>query len=106
MIATIGDNISSLRNTTISIKCPTVGIPKPVVSWRKAGQVLILNERVAVDDEGTLTFISTKVEDRGLYTCVVKNRGAEESASSQINVVGQPMFSSLLSWYHFTYQSS
>ena len=86
---TIGDNITALPNTSISITCPASGVPTPLVTWRKDGLPIRTGRSVLVNSQGTLTIHSSKIEDKGLYTCMVKNGDGDDSSSSQVNVVGK-----------------
>ena len=86
---TVGDNITSLPNTTISIKCPASGVPRPVVSWTKDGEPVIDGKHITLTDQGTLIISSTKVEDNGRYKCTVKNRDGEDRASTQLNITSE-----------------
>ena len=88
---TIGDNITALPNTTISITCPASGVPTPLVTWNKDGLPIRTGKSVTIDSQGTLTIVSSTIEDKGLYTCTVKNDKGEDSSSSHVNVVGKTL---------------
>lgn len=86
---TVGDNITALLNTTITINCPASGTPTPLLTWSKDGRPIRAGENILVNARGTLTIRSSRIEDKGLYTCSVKNREGKDSSSSLVNVVGE-----------------
>ena len=86
---TVGDNITSLPNNTITIKCPAAGVPRPSFRWTKNGNDVILGDRISVSSEGTLIIRSTVMGDNGRYKCIVANKAGEDSDSSQLKIAGK-----------------
>jgi hemicentin len=86
---TIGDNITALTNTPISIDCPASGIPKPTITWRKDDQELSSGNEYLIHDNGTLVIERASAEDKGRYKCIATNINGEKSATSTVNVVGK-----------------
>lgn len=58
----------------MTIKCRSIGIPVPLISWRKNGKHI--NQRVltsSVDGLGTLTIRDASLSDQGSYSCLASN---------------------------------
>lgn len=88
-ILNVGDNITSLTNNTVRVKCPISGIPKPKVKWYRNGNEIQTGERYVIDSNETLTVIRLNKEDVGLFTCRVQNRFGKDSRTTSIDVVGE-----------------
>jgi hemicentin len=86
---TIGDNVTALTNTPISIDCPASGIPKPKITWRRNGEELSSKDGYVVYDNGTLQIKMASLKDKGKYTCFVKNGNGEANESSTVDVVSK-----------------
>jgi hypothetical protein len=86
---TVGDNITALTNTPISIDCPASGIPKPTITWRRNGQPIIAGDRFVVHENGTLSIKEANKGDKGRYTCTTENSEGEDSKSSNVGIVGK-----------------
>ena len=85
----VGDNFTALPNTTITITCPSSGIPPPKIMWYKNGQPVSIKGRISIDDSGSLTVAHTKHLDSGRFTCSVTNVAGEDSVTSVVKVVGK-----------------
>ena len=86
---TIGDNVTALTNTSITIQCPTSGVPTPTVTWTKDGQEIPSGDRYTVQDDGSLVISKTVEEDSARYTCTAESVAGKDSASSMVQVVGK-----------------
>ena len=86
---TIGDNVTALTNTSITIQCPTSGVPTPTVAWTKDGQEIPSGSRYTVQDDGSLLISEADEEDNARYTCSADNVAGKDSASSTVQVVGK-----------------
>jgi hemicentin len=86
---TIGDNITALTNTPISIDCPARGLPKPTITWRKDDQEMSSESGYLIHDNGTLVIEVASAGDKGRYTCVAKNIEGEDSKTSRVDVIGK-----------------
>ena len=84
-----GDNVTALTNTSITIQCPTSGIPKPTVSWTKDGQEILIGGRYRVKDDGSLLISEADEVDNARYTCTAGSVSGKDSASSTMQVVGK-----------------
>jgi hypothetical protein len=86
---TVGDNITALTGTEISIHCPATGIPKATTTWLKDGQTLRKGNRAVILSNGTLVIKNASLRERGRYTCTAKNVDGEDSKTSTVDVVGK-----------------
>ena len=86
---TTGDNVTALTNTSITIQCPTTGIPKPTVTWTKDGQQILSGGRYTIQDDGSLMISEADKEDTARYTCIADSVAGKDSASSVVQVVGK-----------------
>jgi len=84
-----GDNVTALTNTSITIQCPTSGIPKPTVTWTKDGQEILIGGRYKVKDDGSLLISEADEVDNARYTCTAGSVSGKDSASSTVQVVGK-----------------
>ena len=86
---TIGDNVTALTNTSITIQCPTSGVPTPTVTWTKDGQEIPSGSRYTVQDDGSLVISEADEDDNARYTCTSESVAGKDSASSTVQVVGK-----------------
>ena len=86
---TIGDNATALTNTSITIQCPTSGVPKPTVTWTKDGQELQSVSRYIVQDDSSLLITGADKVDNARYTCTAESLVGKDGASSILVVVGK-----------------
>ena len=85
----IGDNVTALTNTSITIQCPTSGVPTPTVTWTKDGEQITNDGRYTVQDDGSLLISEAGEEDNTRYTCTAGSVAGKGNASSTINIVGE-----------------
>ena len=86
---TIGDNVTALTNTSITIQCPTSGVPKPSVTWTRDGQEIPSGGRYTVQDDGSLVIREADEDDSARYTCTADSVAGKDSASSNVWVLGE-----------------
>ena len=89
IILTIGDNVTALTNTNITIQCPTSGVPTPTVTWTKDGQEITSGGRYTVQDDGSLLISEADEDDNAGYTCSADSVAGKDSASSTVKVAGK-----------------
>ena len=85
----IGDNVTVLSNTSITIQCPITGVPKPNVTWTKDSQEILISGKYTVRDDDSLVINETEEEDSGRYTCTAESVAGIDSAASILKVVGK-----------------
>ena len=85
----IGDNVTALTNTSITIQCPTSGVPTPTVTWTKDGEQITSDGRYTVQDDGSLLIKEADEQDSVRYTCSARGVAGKDSASSTVNIVGK-----------------
>jgi len=86
---TIGNNLTALTNTSITIQCPTSGVPTPTVTWTKDNQEIPNDGSYAVQDDGSLLISEADEQDSARYTCTASNVAGKGSASSTVTIVGK-----------------
>ena len=86
---TAGDNVTALTNTSITIQCPTTGVPKPTVTWTKDGQQLLSGGRYTIQDDGSLMISEADKEDNARYACIAESVAGKDRASSVVQVIGK-----------------
>ena len=96
---TIGDNVTAFTNTSITIQCPTSGVPLPTVTWTKDGQEISSVGRYKVKDDGSLVIGETGEDDNGQYTCTADSVAGKDNKSSMVQVIGKLMFMKNKTWY-------
>ena len=94
---TIADNVTALTNTSITIQCPTSGVPTPTVTWTKDGQDITNDGRYTVQDDGSLLISEALEEDSARYICTARNAAGKNSASSMVKIAGTSLFLQVLS---------
>lgn len=74
--------------------CPIEGVPEPCYRWLKDG--------AEIHSEGsrtkTLAFSRVIGSDKGLYTCVAKNRQGDQRASTLLEVINVPNKAGVYRW--------
>lgn len=85
----IGDNVTALTSTNITIQCRASGVPAPTVTWSKDGKALYSKGRYTVKDDGSLVITGTGHENSSRYTCTADSTAGTESASSTVRIVGK-----------------
>lgn len=88
VIMNIGDNVTAASNTTITIRCPVSGVPKPSVSWKMDDVQMTEGDRFSITDDSTLVIKRPEVEDSAKYTCSVQNKFGKDDISSHVTILG------------------
>eukprot|EP00066_Takifugu_rubripes_P016916 XP_011606182.1 PREDICTED: vascular endothelial growth factor receptor 1 isoform X1 [Takifugu rubripes] len=71
-------NVSS----SVTLTCPSEGIPTPEITWYKNGRALSQGSGIAIAEGGKLHIDRITGEDQGLYMCRATNeRGSAESCA-------------------------
>ena len=83
--------MTALTNTSITIQCPTTGVPKPSVTWTKDGQEIPTGGRYRVQDDGSLMIYEAGEEDNARYTCTADSAVGEDSSTSIVKIVGKKL---------------
>ena len=85
----IGDDVTALTNTNITIQCPTSGVPTPTVTWTKDGEQVPGDGRYTVQDDGSLLISGAVEEDSARFTCIADSIIDKDRASSKVQIVGK-----------------
>ena len=81
--------MTALTNTSITIQCPTSGVPTPTVTWKNDGQEIPSEARYTVQDDGSLLISEADEEVTSRYTCTADSVAGKDSASSTVQFVGK-----------------
>lgn len=85
---TIGQNLSTLIDTKLTINCTVKGVPVPKVTWTRGNETLPSDGRMIVKN-GTLVIVELETSDSGNYTCFSENPVGKASVSSTVTVAGK-----------------
>ena len=88
----IGDNVTALTNTSITIQCPTSGVPIPSVTWTKDDQSIPSGGRYTTKSDGSLLIVGSREDDSAKYTCTAISVAGEDSASSTVKIQSKASF--------------
>ena len=82
--------VKATVNTRTLLMCETLGLPDPVITWEKDGEIIPNNGlRYRMHRAGSLEFSAVKVEDSGDYKCTAKNEAGSESRTVRLDVQGE-----------------
>jgi len=87
--STIGDNVTALTDSDVTINCPAIGLPKPRFMWSKDGENISLGNKYYVLDNGALVIRKVSVDESGVYRCTVENVAGENNAVTLILALGK-----------------
>ena len=87
----IGQALSVLSGTKVSIECHVSGVPEPDVAWSRQDSNMDTDSRVFVKDS-VLTIANATKADTGVYLCKAVNLAGEVVASSMVNVTGKSVY--------------
>ena len=93
---TVGNNVTALTNTSVTIHCPTTGVPKPTVTWTKDGQEILSDDKHTMQGNGSLLISEVDEKDSARYTCIADSAAGKDSATSTVQVVGKIVLYMLL----------
>ena len=79
---------------TARLECrPPRGQPDPKVTWKMDGELMSMdNNRIHIDELGSLVISKARRADSGSYVCVASNKAAvRETPAMQLDVMGEWM---------------
>ena len=88
MTVNIGDNVTAASNTTITIRCPTSGVPTPAVTWQKDGVQIIEGDKFTVTNDHSLVINDADVKHSAKYSCIAQNKFGKDEVSSTARIIG------------------
>ncbi|KAJ8728639.1 hypothetical protein PYW07_006335 [Mythimna separata] len=74
-----------LGDLALRIPCKVDGVPPPVITWKKNGNTITLNEKYSIED-GALVIVKPAASDSSSYTCEAMNSMGSTSATFQATV--------------------
>ncbi|XP_022176362.1 Down syndrome cell adhesion molecule-like protein Dscam2 isoform X5 [Myzus persicae] len=90
MIASFDDSFVATYREDVRLKCLTVGVPAPEISWKVKGAPLESNDRIRQLPEGSLLIKSVTRTDAGEYSCFVENSFGKDKITHHIVVLAPP----------------
>ena len=84
----VGDNVTAASNTTITIRCPVSGVPKPSVTWQRNGIQITEGSRFSIGYDNTLVIKGAISPDSSKYTCTVQSEFGKDNTSSTVLIIG------------------
>uniref|UniRef100_A0A8C2UJN2 Hemicentin-1 n=1 Tax=Coturnix japonica TaxID=93934 RepID=A0A8C2UJN2_COTJA len=92
-IASGHTNITVTVNVQTTLPCEATGTPRPVVSWKKNGHLLSLDQNqntYRLLSSGSLVIISPTLDDTAVYECFVSNDAGEDQRAVELTVQVPP----------------
>ena len=86
---TIGDNVTALTNTSVTIRCHASGVPTPTVTWTKDGQKITSSGIYIVQADASLLIRESYEVGSARYVCTAKSVTGKVIASSTVQIVGE-----------------
>ena len=71
IILNIGDELTALTKTNVTIECPTIGVPRPTITWTKDGRILRDDGRYTIQVDGSLVIDDAKLDTRVMLTVLM-----------------------------------
>lgn len=90
----IGQALSILSGTKVSIECHVSGVPEPDVTWSRQDSNMDADGRVFVKGSVLIITNATKA-DTGVYLCKAVNPAGEVVASSMLNITSKSVLHKL-----------
>ena len=84
----IGDNVTAASTTTITIGCPTSGVPTPAVTWLKDGVQITEGDMFSITVDNSLVIKGAEANESGNYSCSVKSAFGKDDSSSIVRMIG------------------
>ena len=84
----IGENVTALTRTIITIQCNASGVPTPTVTWTKDDLQIPSGDRHTVQGDSSLMIPDSREGDSAKYTCIATSLAGKDSASSTVQIVG------------------
>ncbi|CAH2316366.1 neural cell adhesion molecule L1 isoform X1 [Pelobates cultripes] len=78
---------SVVENADVWMDCRVFGAPVPAISWQDEMKTnVLIDQRFALETNGTLTISEVQKDDMGLYTCFATNIKGSANISAILNV--------------------
>ena len=99
----IGNNVTALTDTNITIQCNASGAPTPTVTWTIDSHSISSGEKYKIQDDGSLLISKTSQKYIARYNCIAESVAGKDSASSTVRIVGKYLGFKLGKDYYFIY---
>ncbi|XP_034035488.1 hemicentin-1 [Thalassophryne amazonica] len=85
------EDVTVVRGNLVSLRCVADGTPSPTMSWFRGGVALVPDPHLAfLSLNSTVQIKQVRVNDTGLYTCVVNNTAGQASRHFKVKVLDPP----------------
>ncbi|XP_075689566.1 hemicentin-1 [Rhinoderma darwinii] len=82
---------STIEGNAILLPCKASGVPKPLIIWKKKGETVVLNnDSVTIESDGSLFLSTPGGEDSGEYSCTAVNAAGYAARKVQLTVYVKP----------------
>lgn len=71
---------------TVVLTCQVFGAPKPIITWKKGNESLIMGGRFKKESSGNLQITGVIMEDDGRYSCSAENKFGHEEVDGLLIV--------------------
>ena len=92
----IGDNLETLEESTVYIRCPTTGNPTPKIEWKKSGILITTSSSSLQIVNNTLVLFDVAWSDSGSYSCTATNGAGSDEKSTYLNFMGTQVTSRVI----------
>ncbi|XP_067825529.1 hemicentin-1-like [Heptranchias perlo] len=87
------EEVMVVRGGSVTLTCEASGIPPPMFSWLKDGELLVPNDLVTESHEMRLQLASVSMNDSGWYSCIAVNEAGEATRHFSLVVMEPPQIS-------------
>ncbi|KAM4642152.1 hemicentin-1 [Discoglossus pictus] len=82
---------STIEGNPVSLPCKASGVPKPDITWKKKGDIIVPNnDTVTAESDGSLFLSLPGGEDSGEYTCTAVNPAGYAARKVYLTVYVKP----------------
>ncbi|XP_077864234.1 hemicentin-1-like [Saccoglossus kowalevskii] len=80
-------NYTAIKDTTVTLRCPAHGTPKPTITWQRNGQIISPNDpSYYIRSDGSLQIDGVHTSDSGTYVCMASNPAGVNSKNIHLIV--------------------
>ena len=73
----------------VTLTCEPEASPRPIITWKKDGGHVSLDDRVRLLGNGFLHIIKMSESDAGNYTCTAENIHGQAESTGQLSILGK-----------------
>uniref|UniRef100_UPI00398EE55D hemicentin-1-like n=1 Tax=Pristiophorus japonicus TaxID=55135 RepID=UPI00398EE55D len=87
------EEVMVVRGASVTLTCEASGVPPPMFSWLKDGELLVLNDLVTESHGMRLQLPPVSTSDSGWYSCIAVNEAGEATRHFSLIVMEPPQIS-------------